>query len=399
MRGWLVFVGAIAAAGVFAVGTPSVAHAQGKRGVPVDLYYQGFAPYFDGEFADAQRIFRDAAQAGHRVAEVRWIDSVCYHAMLGDALFHQGRLNEALDQYTSAIKLYLANRDWILRTEFDTPIEPFTPAVPPTWARSTRVTRLGRYPLNFSTLVGRFDNDKVFQQGGVVAPPEIYPVNVIEIMRCFSQAIRRRREILGPTCEHDPLTGQLAEAMARRPGQPNHWSQCWISLALGLSYASANKPAQAATELTESLLAGGQYEHALSGMALLELGKLAWEKGEQDTAAALFVEASLSAAAYDQYEVVEEALRWGATAWTVSGKPGVYPPLAQASAWAKQKHIRTLHVSLLTLAASGALEKGETAAALQLLTQAKASIGSANLPLSDYGARLNYAAARHAFQA
>ena len=102
----------------------------------------------------------------------------------------------------------------------------------------------------------------------------LFPVNVAEIVRVTSLAIRRRRELLGPLGKFDPLTNDLVNVLSRRPGPANHWSQAWVQVQLGCAYSAAGNAAQASTILQQALLVGGEYDHPLTSTALLELGRI-----------------------------------------------------------------------------------------------------------------------------
>src|SRR5687768_6889781 len=147
----------------------AIAGQRGPKSVPHDGYWSGFGYYYDGDFKEAGREFRDAARTGIASTEGRWIDSICYHTMIGESYYQMGDLANALDQYTSALKLYLAHRDWMLRVEFPPGIEPeqnLNKTV--TWGASSRKTTIGHFQDRFQSLQGRFDNDQVIQKGGVV---------------------------------------------------------------------------------------------------------------------------------------------------------------------------------------------------------------------------------------
>ena len=92
---------------------------------------------------------------------------------------------DALDEYTAALKFHLAHRDWLLRIEMPSGIEPeMNPRVNVTWGTTARATTLGRYQPRYPTLTGRLDNSGVVMRGGVVAPPIYYTVYASEIVRC-----------------------------------------------------------------------------------------------------------------------------------------------------------------------------------------------------------------------
>jgi len=367
---------------------------------PVDYYWRVMPSYYDGDFRTALRGFRDAARSGVASTEGRWIDSICYYTMLGECYYHMGDLGNALDQYNAALELYLAHRDWMLRVEFPPGLEPATQVRDTiTWGKPSRVAVVANIADKYQSFQGRLDNDKVIEQGGVIAPPQYYSVYVTEIIRCTATAIRRRGEIMGPTCEHNVLTVQLLDALARRPGPPNHWSQCWVELELGLALASAGKHAQAVSELSKSLLAAGTYDHPLTGMALLELGKLAFAEEKYDVAANFFLEATYTAAIFGQYDIVEEAFRHGAMTHQVAGQPGAYAPLVPAAAWAKAKKLRRLSVSLLTDLSESLAEIGDLQGATQAINQAKTNCGRSDLMAGVAGCRINFQTARLAMDA
>ena len=92
--------------------------------MPREDYFLSFRPYYDGEYAVAARAFRSAAKSGVRSSVGRWVDSICYHTMLGECYYHMGQLTLALEQYDAALKLYLANQDWMLRIKFPPDIRP-----------------------------------------------------------------------------------------------------------------------------------------------------------------------------------------------------------------------------------------------------------------------------------
>ena len=202
---------------------------------------------------------------------------------------------------------------------------------------------------------------------------------------------------MGPVCQHDPLTAQLLTDFASYPTRPNHWSQAWVSCHLGMAYASVGKIEQAASELTKSLVLAGQYDHDLTAMALLELGKLAFQQGQTQAAASYFLEATFPAAAFDQFDVMQEAFSWGLVTHLVSGQPGPYPPLLPAAAWSR-RHSRALQAWLLLLAAENCVSAGDLPQATTLLAESRQAVGTRDMRGGVLGARFNYVSAMAEFQ-
>ena len=84
---------------------PPVPVAVGAIGVapnsyPTGNYYFSFAPYHDGQYAQAIQLLQNS-QLTVRKVPGPWIDSICHHAMLGECYYQLGRLKEALTEYTS----------------------------------------------------------------------------------------------------------------------------------------------------------------------------------------------------------------------------------------------------------------------------------------------------------
>ena len=334
-------------------------HAQRDMSYPKRDYYLGAPTYADGDFATAARIYRQSASGGLRSVEGRFVDSICYHTMLGECLYQMGENADALEQFNSAVKLYIQHNGWLLRVQFPQELGPTqrTLTRPVTWGRSTRRTQVAHFPEKFQTQLGNLDNRRAVQQGGVLNPARFILVAVPEVMRCMALSMRRRAEIMGPICEHDRLTDQLLETVATRQAQQGHWVQTWIDCLMGLAYIGDNKPVQATAELQRSLQLAGQYDHPLTPTALLELGKLAFRRGNMPQAATYFLEATYSAAYFEQYDVMADAFRWGHVAHEVSGEEGIYPPLLQAAAWAKRES-RYVNAVLNTCAAEAFAVRG-----------------------------------------
>jgi tetratricopeptide (TPR) repeat protein len=364
---------------------------------PNDLHFGALGAYHQGEYRNALQGFVDAGKSGIVSTEGRWIDSICYYAMIGECYYQTGENQKALDQFNAALKLFLSHRDWMLRVEFPDTISPKSgDNTTITWGSTSRATTLGQFQARYQTLQGRLDNAEVIRQGGIVAPPELRPVYVSEIVRCTALALSRRRELMGPVCEHDQLTAMLVDALARRPGKPNHWSQCWVELQLGLAYASANKVPQAVSELTKSLLAQGAYDHPLTCVALVELGKLAAAQGKYDAAIKYYHEATISAAYFDRADIMEEGFRLGTEAFLASGGKGVYPPLVPAALWARK--LPMLQTSILTALADNLITVGDVPKAIGFLGDANAAMRRTGLPNSVHGARWSFQSARASLQ-
>mgnify|MGYP005834700471 CR=1 FL=1 len=392
-------VQAVFLAVAFALSCSAPAAAQvGNRGAPSPEYFGIFPTFFDGEYRDALKLFEDQVRGAIKTSQARWIDSICYETMVGECYHEMGRLDEALSHYTAALRLYVAYYDWMIRVQFAPTIRPMTTVRPVPWGASSRTARLGFYPTTTLIAQGQVDINAQIKRGGPVQPATLYPVNVQEIVRCTALAMRRRAKILGPTCSYDPLTQEVANALLRRPGPPNHWSEAWINLQLGLALVAAGKEAQGINALKQSLVAGGEYDHPLTCVALLELGRLALANGDYPTAAKYFEESTYSAFHYDDLGTLEEAFHYAALVHQLANRPGVMVPLAAAAQWAKVKNLRRLRASLLLSACEIAAFQGQPAQARELLAEAQQVVGRRLMGQGRIGARAGYLGALISYQ-
>ncbi|MBX9791071.1 MAG: CHAT domain-containing protein [Pirellulales bacterium] len=364
----------------------------GQRVVPSDTYFASFGLFFDGDYDRALANFLAEGRGGIKTAQSNWIDSICYHTMAGECYYQVGQLQKALAHYGSALQLYVAFADWMIRVQWDPIVAPLVANQirPIPWGQRTRNTRYGAYRESFLTLQGQVNNNQVVQQGGVVQQAQMFPLRYGEVLRSTCLAIRRRRELLGPLGEHDPLTKDVLAACTRRLTQPNHWSETFIDAQLGLAFYAAGKPDQAKPVLERALLVAGEFDHPLTSTVFLELGHLAYAQGDFAAAGQHFFEASIAALQYEDPGVLEEAFRYGFVAFLAGGGNQTWPPLAPAVAWARARGYRQLQASLELLAVENLALQGQAKAAASLLTQARGLIGNRQMMRGRVGARLHY---------
>ena len=147
---------------------------------------------------------------------------------------------------------------------------------------------LGQFPQTESILIGDLNANQAYQTGGVVREPMYWKVNVVEIMRMTALTIRRRNELLGPLAPHDSISKEMSVVLGRNNSAPaNHWSQTWIEILRGLAQEGMGRLDEADALLGKSLVINGQLDHPLTGIALLEQGRIAMMKGDTRKAASV----------------------------------------------------------------------------------------------------------------
>jgi tetratricopeptide (TPR) repeat protein len=366
-----------------------------QRSIPSASYFGHFPLLHAGEYREALQGFR--SERGIRTVQSRWIDSICIHTMTGECYYKLGQYGDALDQYTAALNLYLAFSNWMVQLRDSTAVAPAVnrPRLP--WGQTTRNAKLARVPAMLIQQ-GRPITERDLRKGGVIASPTLHTINAAEIVRCTCLAMMRRAEILGPLSKHDTLTDQVLAAASLRQGIPNHWSQAWLDAQLGFANVAAGNAGQALGLLKQSCLLGGEMDHPITGLALLQMGKISLEAGKLPEAALYFEEASYTAAEHNDFTVMEEAFRYGSIVHAMSRPKNVFAALEPAAAWATKRGARELQTSLLIQAAESAASIGQTKQAVALLTQAKGLIGRRIMAACEIGARLQHITALTHYQ-
>ena len=381
----------IAVAVVIVGSTAPQTNAQSESTVPGDLYFAAMTPFYQGDYKTSMRTFRDAAQSGVRSSQGRWVDSICYHTMAGECYYHMGQLSLALEQYEAALNIYLVHRRWLTRVQ---PPAAVRAAVlngreVPNWGRSTRATQIALFPDRMMSQQGT-DVERAFQQGGVVSTPRLVPIVAQEVMRCTALAIRRRGELLGPYGKYDSMNKRLVSTLTSQT--PANWLRPVHNVQLGMAQLAAGRTEEGTKTLSRSLVVFGNMDHPLTGMALLELGKVNMANGKYSQAAQLLSSATFSAAAYSQADIVEESFRYlGAVESVVGGQSSeVYE---RAALWAKAQRFDRMQASLLITAAERKLAAGQIRPAAGTLEQARRTIRRQDVSRGDVGGRAMYLAA------
>jgi tetratricopeptide (TPR) repeat protein len=328
--------------------SPSQARAELGEDIPKTGYYLAVTELYTGDYRHAERDLRSFDRGAIKTVNARWIDSICYHAMVGESLYHEGRNSEALEEFDAAAQMLLAYPDWMIRVVFDDPrVDASMARKQPPWGQSQRRFVLGSFSKGMRIGVGQLDNSTAYQKGGVVMQPQYWRINAAEIVRASALAIRRRNELLGPLGKYDRTSRQLASTLSRGNLVPaNHWSQAWIELLNGVAQEGVGNLDEARTHLERAVIVAGQFDHPLTGVALLEQGRLAMAAGDSRTAAQLLLEASYSGFYYEDLDVICEALRLGLVNHVASGATDVYPPLDAAAAWGQANRVGSLTATL-----------------------------------------------------
>jgi len=360
---------------------------------PTPGYFDALSSFHRGRYREALKAFAAEERSSPLVTiqSPHWIDAICYETMCGECCYELGNLEAGMQHYAAAIKLFLAFPDWMNQVAA-WPVGPAGPGAQRLpWGASVRGAARASYRDPLSILVPKLAVSSATSDLARNSEASLQ-LHAREIVRSTVLAIRRRAMLLGPAARQDVLIGQVVAVLARRPAPPGPWPQAWIDLELGAAQAAAGRQSEAAATLQRAVLAGGRFDHPLTGIALVELGLLSIAQGRWEEAARQFTEATYAAAQWEDAGNLEEAFRWGTIAHMVCNRKDLYPPLLPALAWANCPRLRQLQVSLALSAAENHAILDETRQAAAMLQNARAA-ATADMGASRIAARLNHVAA------
>jgi len=350
----------------------SVATAQVRSNrLPKQDYYIAFGEYYRGDYKGALRQFSSAHNTAFRVGNNRFIDSVCTLTMQGECHYQVGDYATAMNFYNQSAELYLqwADRRWQRDIQLPSTIPVSTNAVQKarvTWGTPKRQGRIAKIPGTVSVLRGQNDAPRILIGDSILDTSEFRPVDVTEVMRCLALTIRRRGSILGPSAKFDPLSIRIA-AKLKRPGMGNgSYLGTLNGIVYGCVISSFGENDKAVDLLTRSLQLTGKLDHPLTSLGLIELAEIELLKENSTKAVSLATEASFTAAYFEQYDRIEEALSIGTQAHLLTQR-NLFPPLRNAVAWAGREDADKMQAALSVRMAECFSEGGDANASGNVL--------------------------------
>ena len=239
-----------------------------------------------------------------------------------------GDYARAIEMYDQSLVLYMSyqSENWQTRIQLPAKIPANTNAYQSAkinWGTPSRTGKVAKVPSDFKVMFGRLDASRAFSEGGLVDNPELRSVDVTEIMRCVSICLHRRTTINGTIGKYDPFNSQLVTSLST--GGADGIVTTYNEVLKGLALASNGEFARAKALLKKSLRYDGM-DHALTPVALLEIAKIGMATDKLATSQAVALEASYSAAMFNQYDLVEESLSLATTIHLMNARTE-YPPL------------------------------------------------------------------------
>jgi hypothetical protein len=379
---------------------PSPAHAQLNQlgGVeptgqyPSQLYYNGLQVYRDGDLQQAIEIFDAALRSSRRDIHGRWIDAIPALAMLAECHWQLGDLVSAREYVDHVFQIAIRNRGWLGRVDWQSTLQPATRAQQSgLW---TEASAVGVLPVS-DRIMYRSGNPLTAQalvQGGAIEEQNIRTMDVVEMMRGLAIASYRRRILLGPLSDQDPLATGLLESTKYPAGLQIPIARSLIGSVRTTGYLAAYDDKRAFAEGAQSgMLNGGV--HPLSAINMLSQATVIAGSDKPEAAVPLAINIVHNAAALRQPELIGEALQLAAGCASEAQAATVRQAASTVvTAMIRKSRLATLHC--LIAGADAAITASDLASAATMLNQAQSLTARRDVlqpRLEGYGA---YVAAR-----
>lgn len=376
----------------------------GQLAYPTNEFFRARDVFANGDFDVALQDFKNIL---HRRTQNRipGLDSICYLTMIGECHYFMGNHIEAVNAYDAALDIFAANYDWASYLRVNDNEISTHPRDNPPWGNSIRTnpqTSIRRNPFKIEVKVGtdivQYDNTY-----GTKDKVELWPINAEPIFYCIALAIRHRGEILGPMSQYNHKNDDVLDKLAKRPSLSNHWTAAWVDVQYGLALSAAGKDDDALRVLEKASTMLGNADHALTGMALCEMGRIKLRNGEPKEAAVLFYEAGAAAFHYGDLPTLEESFRYGAITQRLINPQAPCPYLVPALEYTQHQRKNrnqnvcanpVVYVSLLEEVADDALTLGDPGFARDVLAEAQGLLKYRALKEGRFGGRWNFLQAR-----
>lgn len=362
-------------------GSHAVVHGQGgglggglggfepKVSYPSNEYYAGLEIYRSGDLENAVEMFESALRRTRKDINGRWIDAIPVYAMLAECYWQFGDLEEARRNAEEALSLAIRYRGWLANVDWESTLRQGAITTPPSWLwPDARAVRRLATSTRVQFRSGQRLTESLIAQGGTIEELNIKVMDVIEIMRGLAIASYRRRAILGPLVEHDPLAANVVDA-TKFPAE--------LQYPFGKSLIAAMRTVEHFGERNEKRTLGDAANasvfdgaaHPLSALSLLALASAAAGTDQPGGVLPVATNVANVAAALEQPEWIGEAMQIAAGCATKSEAERVrMMSEAMATTMMRRSRLATLHC--LVAAADASVTAGQLDAAQSLLEQA-----------------------------
>ncbi|MEM9368903.1 MAG: hypothetical protein AAGD07_23165 [Planctomycetota bacterium] len=344
---------------------------------PSQAYYNALQIYRDGDLENALDAV-DIARRGTRTdINGKWLDSIPVLALMAECHWQLGNLDVCRATIDEALRIVIRHRGWLGQLDYGVLVRPGVASAGSSnlWPAAAAVVRIpitDRVPMRSGEVL----TEQRLAQGGVIETPNIRVLDAVEVMRAIASLCHRRRVLLGPLSDQDPLVSEALEATKYPAGLVQPVGRAAIGSMRAAGYLAVMEDATVVDRMTKHA-AVGQGVHPLapllllSGMRALIMGDAAGQidAAAKDRLVQTAQEVANSAAALRQYEWIGPAFQLAAGVATEQRALAVRSgAVVAATTLVRQSRLASLHCYLV--AADASLTLGDVVVAEQHLRAA-----------------------------
>lgn len=301
---------------VFLVGVASFAKVSLAQSVPLPSYpraeyYLGYNGIKDGRLEQADEALRTALRPLNIETDERGIESIPGLTMRGEYYYHRGDLTSALEQYDAVLSISTRSASWLHEVRMMGTVAPRNDAYSKTvnWASSKRATKAAVIPLRWQAVPAAVGTTIQSPDGDGIRPGTVLTIDAAEVVRCQAIAARRRIQILGPLVDESKLTQDFRQSLVENFRLLPSPLMEMVRTSEAISSMSQEPANQVADRIVKHLSMVDQTDHSLTPLAMIVMADLAIKEGKVEEAMSWLVEATLSGAAFEQLDIVAEAIQ------------------------------------------------------------------------------------------
>ncbi|MFK8111018.1 MAG: hypothetical protein AB8B91_02385 [Rubripirellula sp.] len=360
---------------------------------PSPKLYIALEAYRSGDLESAIDLFENALRDGRRDIHGRWIDSIPALAMLAECHYQAGDLVTTRQHLDHVAQIAIRNRGWISRVDWKSSIQVGTVAATSQrlWKEAQAVKRVPvSKKMMFSS--GKRLTEADLAAGGTIEEPSLRTMDIVEIMRGLAIASYRRRVILGPLAENDPLSAGVLESTKFPADLQVPAGRALIGAMRTSGYFSNGDDKRCLTEGAKSTTFDGGV-HPLTPISMLSQVSVIAGSAKPAAAVPLALTLVNYSAALNQYEFIGPALELAAGC-TTPEQAGTVRQAASAVATAlfRQSDLATAHA--LVAGADAAITGGDLDSAVTMIGQAQSMLGRRRVAQPRLSTYLSYVTAR-----
>ena len=337
---------------------------------PSQQYYIGVDIYRSGDLEEAIDVLDAALRSSRRDINGRWIDAIPALAMLAECHWHLGNVPAAREHVDHVFQIAIRNRGWLGRIDWASSLQPGVQVAQQSglWPEANSV-KLVPVADRIMFTSGERLSSQALQRGGPIEEINMRTMDLVEIMRGLALASYRRRVILGPLAEEDPLASSLLDSTRYPAGLQIPIARTLIGSLRTTGYFSNHDDKQVFIEASQNALYNGG-AHPLSAIATLSQASAMAGTAKPEATVPLSINLVHAAAALRQPELIGEAMQLAAGCATEQQASNVRQVASVvATAMLRKSRLATLHC--LVAGADAAVTAGDLDSASTMLGQAQ----------------------------